>query len=154
MKCAFEYIADSGAGSSAVSNEYFAFQNNQKAKSITSGEWEFLQYQHLASGVYNSSTVIREVYIEFTGKIFCCEVCKNDGNYYLFFRPANQIPEKEYYLTLERPFDKYGVVACDKSHPVYKLINSIYQTGRVFYATNQVGDYIDGFRTAARQLKV
>lgn len=154
MKCAFEYIADSGAGSSAVANEYFAFKNNQKAKSITSGEWEFLIYQHLDSGIYKVAEKKKELYIDFASKTFCCEIMKYNNVYFLFFRPANKIPEKSYYLTLERPFDKYGIVACNKNHPMYKLMNDIFLTGRVFYSTNQVGDYIDGFRNAARALKV
>lgn len=154
MKCAFEYIADSGAGSSAVANEYFAFKNNQKAKSITSGEWEFLIYPHLESGVYNISEHKKELYIEFTGKFFCCDILKYNHVLLLFFRPANKIPDKAYYLTLERPLDKYGIIACNKDHPYIKLMNEIYKTGRVYYSTNQVGDYIDGFRDAARKLKV
>lgn len=154
MKCAFEYIADSGAGSSAVANEYFAFKNNQKAKSITSGEWEFLIYQHLDSGVYKTSDLKKRLYIEFTGKYFCCEIMKRNGVYFLFFRPANEIPKENYYLTLERPFDKYGIVACNRTHPMYKLMDDIFKTGRVFYSSNQVGDYIDGFRKAAQEIKV
>lgn len=154
MKCAFEYIADAGAGSSAVANEYFAFKNNQKAKSITSGEWEFLNYPHLDSGIYKAAEKKYELYIEFTEKLFCCEIMKYNKTYFLFFRPANKIPEGSYYLTLNRPFDKYGIVACNRNHPVFKIMNDIFLTGRVFYSTNQVGDYIDGFRAAARQLKV
>ena len=155
MKCAFEYIADLEAGSSAVANEYFAFKNDGKANSIVSGEWEFLQYAHLESGVYKTSTLIRTVYIEFTGKTFACDIMRyKDGYYYLFFRPSNQIPEKEYYLTLERPFDKYAIVACNKAHPIVQTINDIYKTGHVFYNSNQTGDYIDGFRRATQQMRV
>lgn len=154
LKCAFEYIADSGAGSSAVKDEYFAFENNQKAKSITSGEWEFLQYPHLESGIYKAAQHKKEIYIEFAEKIFCCEVCKYNNVYFLFFRPSNQIPEGSYYLTLNRPLNKKGIVASNNIHPIVKLMNDIYKTGKVFYSSNQVGDYIDGFRRAARELRV
>lgn len=157
MKCAFEYIADNYEGSSSVKNEYFAFTSKIKSNggdSITTGCWEFDVYEHLDSGTYKSSDKVRTVYLEFTGKYFACDVMKYDNVYYLFWRPATKIPEKEYYLTLKRPLDKYGIVGCDKNHPIIRLLNQITSSGKVFYATNQVGDYIDGFRGQTNQMKV
>lgn len=153
MKCAFEYLADNLDGSSTVANEYFAFKN-EKARSITEGVWEFDNVQHLPPGVYKAAQKKKEIYIEFTGKVFCCEVMKYNNTHFLFFRPASEIPKKTYYLTLERKFDKYAIVGCNRQHPVFKLINDIFLTGQVYYSTNQCGDYILGFRAAARELKV
>lgn len=153
MKCAFEYIEQNLEGSSSVANEYFAF-NNEKAKSITNGVWEFDNVQHLPPGIYNAAEHKKEIYIEFTGKYFCCEICKYKNTYFLFFRPANKIPEKTYYLTLNRNFDKYCIVACNRTHPLFKLMDDIFRTGQVYYSSNQCGDYILGFRAAARELKV
>lgn len=153
MKCAFEYIADLEAGSSAVADEYFAFKNT-KARSITEGVWEFDEVQHLPSGIYKVSTLVKKVYISFTGKYFCCEIRKYNGTYFLFFRPANEIPEDSYYLSIERALTKYCIVGCNKAHPIMKIINDIYCTGQVYYSTNQCGDYILGFRRACREIKV
>lgn len=153
MKCAFEYIADNDVGSSAVADEYFAF-NNEKARSITEGVWEFDNVQHLPPDTYNITELIREVYIEFTGKIFCCEIRKCNEVYFLFFRPASKIPEKEYYMTLKRTFDKYSIVACNRNHPIVKVINEIFATGQVYYASNQCGDYILGFMDASKKMRV
>lgn len=153
MKCAFEYIADNLDGCSTVANEYFAF-NNEKARSITQGCWEFDNVQHLPAGTYRASELIKEIYIEFTEKIFCCEIRKINGTYFEFYRPASKIPEKTYYLTLKRNFDPYSIVACNNTHPIYQVLNQIFKTGQVYYSDNQTGDYILGFRTAARQLKV
>ena len=36
----------------------------------------------------------------------------------------------------------------------FKLMNDIFTTGRVFYSDNTVGDYIAGFRAAARNIKI
>ena len=154
MKTAFEWIADRYDGSSTVADEYFAFKNSDKAKSITQGSWEFNPYQHLPSGIYNISEKIKEIYIVFTGKVFCAEVMKYKDVYFLFFRPAGEIPKKTYYITVDRIFDKYAIVGCNMEHPIYKLLNQIYQTGQVYYATNQCGDYIDGFRAAAKNMRV
>ena len=154
MKCAFEFIADSNAGSSAVADEYFAFKNSDKAKSITQGVWEFNPYEHLPSGIYQISEKIKEIYIRFTGLIFCAEIMKYKDTYFLFFRPAKEIPKKTYYLSVDRYFDKYAIVACNHDHPIYKLLNKIYKTGNVYYSTNQCGDYIDGFRAAAKNMRV
>lgn len=153
MKLAFEYIEDNLDGSSTVANEYFAF-NNAKARSITQGVWEFDEVQHLPTGIYKLAEHKKEIYISFTGKCFCCEVMKYNHVLFLFFRPAKEIPKETYYLTLERSFDKYCVVACNREHPYFKLINDIYKTGQVYYSSNQCGDYILGFRDAARKLKV
>ena len=154
MKCAFEYIdSEGGGGSIDVADEYFAFKN-EKARSITEGVWEFDNVQHLPPGIYKAAQHKKEIYIEFTGKIFCCEVMKYNKTVFLFYRPAKEIPPETYYLTLERKFDKYAIIACDREHPVFKLMNDIFKTGRVYYSTNQCGDYILGFRAAARELKV
>ena len=154
MKCAFEYIdSEGGGGSIDVADEYFAFKN-EKARSITEGVWEFDNVQHLPPGIYKAAQHKKEIYIEFTGKIFCCEVMKYNKTVFLFYRPAKEIPPETYYLTLERKFDKYAIIACDREHPVFKLMNDIFKTGQVYYSTNQCGDYILGFRAAARELKV
>ena len=153
MKCAFEYIADNLDGSSTVADEYFAFKN-EKARSITEGIWELDNVQHLPAGIHSLASLIRTIYVEFTGKIFACEIMKYQDTYFEFWRPAKQIPEKQYYLTLERKFDKYCIVGCDKNHPIYKLLNQIFITGQVYYSDNTTGDYILGFRAACRNLKV
>lgn len=153
MKCAFEYIEENLEGSSSVANEYFAF-NNEKARSITQGVWEFDNVQHLESGIYKAADHKKEIYIEFTGKIFCCELCKYNGTYFLFYRPANKIPEDAYYLSLNRKFSKYCIIACNSSHPLLKLIDDIFRTGHVYYSDNQTGDYILGFRKASKEIKV
>lgn len=158
MKCAFEYIADNLDGSSTVANEYFAFTSkikaNNSAESITSGCWEFEVYEHLPSGVYKVAEKKKIVYAEFTGKFFACEILYYNRVYIEFWRPANKIPEKEYYITLKRPFDNYGIIACDKNHPIMQLLSKIYNSGRVFYSDNQTGDYIDGLRSQAAAMKV
>lgn len=153
MKCAFEYVADNLDGSSTVANEYFAFKND-KVKSITDGTWEFENVQHLPAGIYKISEHKKKIYIEFTGKIFCCEVMKYNHVMFLFFRPAKEIPQKTYYLTLDRKFDKYAVVACNRVHPYVELMNDIFQTGQVYYSSNSCGDYILGFRDAVNKLKI
>lgn len=156
MKCAFEYLADNLDGSSTVANEYFAFKNKtgNAARSITEGVWEFDAYEHLSSGIYENSISVRTIYVEFANKFFACEILKYNNVYYEFWRPATKIPKKEYYLTCRRPLDKYAIVGCNRNHPIFKLVNDIYLTGRVYYATNQTGDFIDGFRAAIRQMKV
>lgn len=153
MKCAFEYLADNLDGSSTVANEYFAFKN-EKARSITEGIWEFDNVQHLPSGIYKAAQKKKEIYIEFTGKYFCCEVMKYNRTRFLFFRPANEIPEDCYYLSINRTLDKHCIIGCNKTHPYVQLINEIFITGQVYYATNQVGDYILGFRKACKEMKV
>ena len=128
MKLAFEYIADNLEGCSSVASEYFAF-NNTKTRSITEGIWELENVQHLPSGVYKISTLVKEIYIEFTGKYFCCEIRKYNGVYFLFFRPTKSIPKKTYYLSAERHLDKYCVIGCNKKHPIYIAMNKVFITG-------------------------
>lgn len=157
MKCAFDYIADNYDGSSSVKNEYFAFTSKIKSNSgdsIVSGCWEFDVYEHLPSGIYKTSELKRTVYAEFTGLYFACDIMKYKNVYYQFWRPATKIPEKSYYITLKKPLDSYAIVACDNTHPIMKLMTQIYKTGKVFYSTNQTGDYIDGLRRQAAQMKV
>lgn len=153
MKCAFEYIADNLDGCSTVADEYFGFKN-EKARSITEGIWELENVKHLESGIYKVSLKKRTIYLEFTGKFFACDIMYYNNVYYEFWRPANKIPKNEYYLTLERPLDKFGIVGCNRNHPIFKLINDIYVTGRVFYSDNTTGDYISGFRAEIKQMKV
>ena len=156
MKCAFEYIADNLEGCSTVADEYFGFKNkdNTKSASIVNGCWEFDSYTHLDSGIYKVSEKKRTIYIEFTGKYFACDIMRYNDTYYEFYRPANKIPKNEYYLTTNKTLDKYAITGCNRNHPIFKLINDIYVTGKVFYSTNMIGDYIDGFRKAIRELRV
>lgn len=156
MKCAFEYIADNLEGCSTVADEYFGFKNkdNTKSASIVNGCWEFDSYTHLDSGIYNTSEKKRTIYIEFTGKYFACDIMYYNNTYYEFYRPANKIPKNEYYLTTAKTLDKYAITGCNRNHPIFKLLNDIYTTGKVFYSTNMIGDYIDGFRKAIRELRV
>ena len=152
-KCAFEWIADNLDGSSTVADEYFAFKND-KVKSITDGTWEFDEVQHLPRGYYMISEEKKKFYFCFTGKVFCCELRRYEKTYFLFFRPAKEVPKKSYYFTLVRNFDPYAIVGCNKAHPVYQLIDRFWRTGQVYYSDNTTGDYILGYRAAANNLKI
>lgn len=142
---------------SSVYDTYFAFPNSKlKSKSITDGIWELDESSRLPSKTYQFSTNIKTVYIYFAQKTYACDIMRYDetGLYYLFYRPAKEIKDKQYYLINEPTFDKYAIV-CSKrrtTHPLWDALNRVAATGQIYYSSNAVADAIRGFYASLPQM--
>lgn len=138
-------------------NTFFAFQNSKgKSKSITHGYWEMEDSARLPSGVYAESTKNRTVYAIFGEEKLAIDIMRYDfqSKYYLMIYPTKGIRSKTYYMLLGTSLDKYAIIGYDNSHPIAKLVMSIYDTGQVYYSDDSTADAWHGFLIERRKYKV
>lgn len=161
MSTVFCYIAPGKGGSideskTLLYNKYFAFPSSRgKSQSITFGFWEMEEANLLPSGIYNDSTQIRRVFYPFGEDILCVEIMRynDNGQYYLFIRPASKVPPKEYYVTLGITLDKFGIVGADTGHPIQEAVKRVAKTNRVYYSDLETADIWHGWQKEAKKRK-
>lgn len=136
----------------SVYETYFAFPNSKtKSKSITSGIFELDESARLPSKVWNHCIELHNVKIYFDGRIFKCQVMKDEieNMYFLHYSPSKEIKPKEYYLTTDIIYDKYAIILPRAiKHPMYQVLLQIASTGQVYYSDNETADLIHAFRAA------
>lgn len=146
LKVAVEYC--SSLQKQKKNNFYFAF-NNPKLNMITSGAWELDIYPHLPVK-YKPKQIVFIYFILFNGLTFQCEIIKdNDGELFTF------IHEKTTELKNTDNDLIYTLEYCHKlnyNRNVYKPVTELqkrvlwfFQTDRVFYQNNSVGDSIHNY---------
>lgn len=136
---------------------FFAFTNSKgKSNSIVHGLWEMEDSPRLPSGVYENSDKKRTVYLTFDEELLAIDIMKYEitNKYYLFIYPTKRIREKTYYITLGYSLDKYAIIGNISNHPILNLINSIYETGQVYYSDDATADAFHGFRIEARKRQI
>lgn len=136
----------------SVYETYFAFPNSKtKSKSITSGIFELDESARLPSKVWNHCSELHKVKIYFDGRIFKCQIMKDEieNIYFLHYSPSKEIKPKEYYLTVETVYDKYAIILPRAAkHPLYQAMMTIAESGQVYYSDNETADFLQGFRKA------
>ena len=140
-----------------IYNTFFAFGNSKgKSKSITHGFWEMDDSAKLPRGVYSESTKNRTVYCIFGEEKLAIDIMRYDyqNKYYLFIYPTEKIRDKTYYMVLGTSLDKYAIVGSDSKHPISHLINTIYETGQVYYSDDSTADAFHGFLIERRRYKI
>jgi hypothetical protein len=149
LKVAVEYCNNN---KSKENNFYFAF-NNPKLHMITDGSWELDIYPHCPLK-YKEKDIIFIYFIEFEEQLFQCEIVSRGTNYFTFIHRKTTglkdlsndiIYSLDYHAELNYNRNIYKPIT-----QLQKRILWFYQTDRVFYQDNDVGNSINTYLTLCR----
>ena len=129
------------------SKHYFAF-SNPKLEMITGGAWELNIYPHLPMK-YKPADVIMRYFIEFADRVFDCEIIQIGSVMFTYIHdkttPIRQ-PDKHLIYSLEcRPERNYNRSMFRPTTKAQERVLWFFQTDRVFYQNNEVGDAISNY---------
>lgn len=154
LTVAVEYCASTQFNNDEESKKYFAF-NNPKLQMITGGAWEMDIYPHLPFK-YKPKDVVLTYFIEFNDNLFQCEVIEVDDIYFTYIhRKTTDIkyPESDLIYTLDHnPRFNYSRNIFNPINKVQKRILWFFQTDRVYYQNNDVGDTINNYLKICRSV--
>lgn len=152
LKVAVEYCASTN--SKKENNFYFAF-NNPKLEMITSGAWELDIYPHLPIK-YKPKDVVLRYFIIFNDNIYQAEIVNKDGEMFTYIHEKTtpiQDDNKDIIYSLEYNHKM------NYNRNIYKPINLIgkrilwfFETDRVYYQNNVVGDCINNYLKICKNL--
>lgn len=151
LTVAIEYTASNQTRD--VNNFYFAF-NNPKLEMITSGAWELDMYPHIPIK-YKPKDVLMNYFIQFNDMLYQCEiVSKGDVTFTYIHEKTTPLKDEENDLIYT--FDY--IPRMNYSRNIYNPINKLQQrvlwyfnTDRVYYQDNAVGDAINNFLIICRK---
>lgn len=145
LTVAVEYA--SASESRDENNFYFAF-DNPKLDMITDGAWELDLYPHKPLD-FTPKDILFIFFIIFDEQVYQCEIVAVDDVSFIFIhRKTTPLKDKENDLIYTEEYQP----RLNYSRNVYKPINKIqkkilwyFNTDRVFYQDNEVGDSIDNY---------
>lgn len=145
LKVAVEYCAS--ISKTKKSNFYFAF-NNPKLHMITNGAWELDIYPHLPIK-YKHKDIAFIYFILFGGNTFQCEVINDNGELFTFIHlKTTELKDNTQDLIYSLDFN----YKLNYNRNIFKPINDLqkrllwfFQTDRVFYQSNEIGDSINNY---------
>lgn len=133
-------------------NKYFAF-NNPKLEMITGGAWELDIYPHLPHK-YKPADVLMVFYIDFSDQLYQCELIDLNGIYFIYIHyKTTPIKNPDDHLIYSLDYNPSLNYSRDIMKPVTKLQHRIkwfFDTGRVYYQNNEIGDAINNFNKIRR----
>jgi len=151
LKVAVEYTATTSK--QKKNNFYFAF-NNPKLAMITGGAWELNIYPHLPVK-YKPHNVKFIYFIVFNDQTFQCEVVDNDPYYFTFIHlkttPIKDEDNDLIYTTDFVPKMNYNRNIMKPITELQKNIKWFFDTDRVYYQNNDVGDSVNNYLKICRQ---
>ena len=145
LKVAVEYCENTQARKQ--NNFYFAF-NNPKLNMITGGAWELDIYPHLPVK-YQPKNIQFIYFIEFNGFLCQCEVVEINGEMFTFIHQKTT-PLKDETNDLIYTLDYHFELNYNRN--IYKPLNNLqkrllwfFESKRVFYQNNEIGDVINNY---------
>lgn len=149
LRLACEHTCSTSKRGGKPSDVYFAF-DNPKLKMITDGEWEMELYPHLPCK-YIPRDCQFKFYIEHRQELCECEIISNrEGDFLYIHRKTSPLKELENDLIFSKsnrqkasiyrrtnplkPFDRVG-----------ERIKWFFDTEKVFYQTNEIGELVRSF---------
>lgn len=145
LQVAVEYCAS--MEKTKENNFYFAF-NNPKLHMITNGAWELDMYPHCPVK-YKPKDIAFIYFIDFNDRLFQCEIVEVDGEMFTFIHEKTtpiQDEKNDLIYTLDFHHEmNYNRSIKKPITPIQKRILWFFQTDRVFYQNNEVGDAIHNY---------
>lgn len=142
---AVEYAAPSERGKD--SDLYFAF-DNPKLSMITGGAWEIDIYPHCPLK-YKPSDVLFTYFIQFSGDVLQCEIVQTEESCFTFIHrkttPLKDFDSDIIYSPDFSPRPNYKRKITRPVTPLEKRIAAHYQTDKVFYQDNEVGEIVRNY---------
>jgi hypothetical protein len=153
LKVAVEYCQTTVT--KKANNFYFAF-NNPKLHMITSGAWELDIYPHCPTK-YQHKDIALIYFIIFDGEIFQCEIVDIKGEFFTYIhRKTTELKNTENDIIYSLEFNyrlNYNRNICKPTTDLQKKILWFFQTDRVFYQDNEVGNTIENYLKTCISMK-
>ncbi|MFW3388282.1 UNVERIFIED_CONTAM: hypothetical protein RF648_20035, partial [Kocuria sp. CPCC 205274] len=147
LTVAVEYCKSSADSQNKEANKYFAF-DNPKLAMITGGAWELALYPHLPYK-YKPSDVLLTYFIEFNDNIYQCNIITVGENCFTYIHAKTtelQNPDSDMVYSLEFvPKPNYNRNIFKPINNIQKKIMWFFNTDRVFYQDNNIGDAISNY---------
>lgn len=130
------------------SDVYFAFDNPRLGMITGAGTvWEMSIYPHLPEK-YKPMDVVMTYFIQWAGDLLQCEViCKTDKTFTFIHRKTGEIKHEDDVVfspeASANPF-RYQKINSGENQIVRKIFE-YFQTGRVFYQDNEVGEIVRNY---------
>lgn len=145
LKVAVEYCTNSQHRKE--NNFYFAF-NNPKLNMITGGAWELDIYPHLPVK-YQPKNIQFIYFIEFNSFLCQCEVVEINGEMFTFIHQKTTPLKDEtndLIYTLDFHYElNYNRNICKPLNTLQKRLLWFFETNRVFYQNNEIGDIVNNY---------
>lgn len=153
LKVAVEYCASVGE-SQKQSNVYFAF-DNPRLQMITTGAWELDLYPHLPVK-YTPKDIQLIYFIKFDDSIYQCEIIQKDGEMFTYIHDKtspikNENDDIVYSLEYSHKLN-YSRNIFKPTHKAGKAIVWFFKADKVFYQDNSVGDAINNYLNACKNI--
>ena len=149
-----EYCASASSSGGKDSDLYFAF-DNPELRMITEGSWEIGIYPHLPKR-YKPKDVAATFFIKFNTEILHGEVVAADEEapYIFLHRKTTEIQRDDdiVYTSIpdSNPYHRFGLV--NQTDNLSKFIRRAILEGRIFYATNEVGETFRNYHLWASKI--
>lgn len=145
LKVAVEYCTNSQHRKE--NNFYFAF-NNPKLNMITGGAWELDIYPHLPVK-YQPKNIQFIYFIEFNGFLCQCEVVEINSEMFTFIHQKTtplKDESNDLIYTLDFHYElNYNRNICKPQNTLQKRLLWFFETNRVFYQNNEIGDIVNNY---------
>lgn len=145
LTVAVEYCAETKQGK--TSDIYFAF-DNPKLSMIKSGTWEIDIYPHCPIK-YTPADIKFIYFICFDGEILQCEIVRKDKNDFTFIHPKTtplKNVEHDLIFDVENHSEpNYRRRITRPILPIEKKLYKYFQTEKVFYSDNEVGEIVRNY---------
>lgn len=153
LRVAVEHCAS--MGNSKASNVYFAFENNPELNMIRTGEWEIPTYPHLPYK-YKPKDIIFTFFIEHESELVQCEVINVGSDLFIYCHQKTtelQDTDNDLIYTVQfSPKPNYHRKLLSPVLPVHKRIAFLFNTGKVFYQDNALGELVNAYINASLQI--
>lgn len=134
-----------------INELYYGFPNT-KLQSITGGGWSVASYPHTPRDESNES-IIKNFYLSHNNKIVQLEIMKNDTlGIFVNCHWATQLYDDSIIFTIEDIKDSRYLYKFGADRNYCKKLWSLYNNYLFFYASNDVGEFIENYIKSAKKL--
>lgn len=149
LEVVVEYTESSSKQGGKKSDVYFAF-DNPELKMITDGSWEIGVYPHLPVDGFKPKDIAAQFFVKFNREVLHGYVISTgeEAPFVFLHRKTTEVKKDSdiVYTSIpdSNPYHRFGLV--NQSDPLSKFIRRAILEGRIFYATNDVGETFRNYR--------
>lgn len=129
---------------SIINTLYYGFKNPRLAAITGNDEWSMACYQHIPKND-NPQCISRQIYLLYNGRYVRLDLMQHQTlGTVIYAHWATQTYDDSLILTCNERLDpRYQYKLGDKI--ISKLIKYMYTTNRIYYASNDVGNFVDSY---------
>ena len=149
LEVVVEYVESSKTQGGKSSDVYFAF-DNPELKMITDGSWEIGIYPHLPIDSFKPREIAAQFFIKFNNEILHGYVISKGGDapFVFMHKKTTEVKGKTdiVYTSVpdSNPYHRFGLT--NQPDKLSQFIKRCIIEGRIFYASNEVGETFRNYR--------